>query len=121
MPEDFPVVKTTESYRVGSGSGDVHLGLSVGEGQFGTSRAKLDGTVLAVASGPMTVRLGSRSELKGTQLTVRTIVSDVNSMTNRMSVTYRITGGTDDLKKIAKGKVTIEGDFLVFDGTFDLV
>ena len=114
-------VTTSGNYRLGSGAGDVRLGLTIGEGQFGTSRTKLDGTVLATGSGPMMVRIGKRSELKGKSLTIRTVVNDLNSMTNRMSVTYRLTGGEEDQKVIAKGKVTAEGDLLVFDATFDLV
>ena len=85
-------VVTHEDYRVGAGAGEIRLTLTVGEGQFGTSRAKLDGLVLATGSGPMSIRVGRRSEVKGKTLFVRSIINDVNSLTNRMSVTYRLTG-----------------------------
>lgn len=114
-------VTTKEDYGVGTGAGVVELALTIGEGQFGTSRVKLGDAELVTASGPISVMVGKRSEVKGKTLFVRSVVNDVNSVTNRMSVTYRLTGGAADSKTIARGKVTQEGDALVFDASFSLV
>lgn len=113
-------VTTTDNYPVGSGAGEIRLALTIGEGQFGTSRIKLNGSVLATGSGPLAIKVGRRSEVKGQLLFVRTVVNDVNSVTNRMSVTYRLTGGVEPLKTVVKGAVTVEGDILVFDANFSL-
>jgi hypothetical protein len=114
-------VTTNDDYRVGAGAGDIRLAVTIGEGQFGTSRAKLDGSELATGSGPFSVKVGKRSEVKGKTLFVRTVVNDVNSLTNRMSVTYRLTGGTEPAKIVAKGTVTQEGDVLIFDANISLI
>jgi len=114
-------VTTEENYDVGTGAGVVQLALTIGEGQFGTCRIKLGGVEIVTATGPISVRVGKRSEVKGKTLFVRSVVNDVNSLTNRMSVTYRLTGGAADGKTTARGKVTREGDVLVFDANFHLV
>lgn len=114
-------VITNDDYNVGAGAGDVRLALTIGEGQFGTSRVKLNEKELVTASGPISLRIGKRSEVKGKKLFVRSIVNDVNTLTNRMSVTYRLTGGTSERKTTAKGRVAQEGDFLVFEANFSLL
>jgi hypothetical protein len=114
-------VTTKEKYRVGTGTGDIRLALTIGEGQFGTSRVRLDGSELATGSGPMSVKVGRRSDVKGTRLFVRSIINDVNSLTNRISVTYRLTGGTTGRKTTAKGRAAKQGDVVVFEASFSLV
>lgn len=113
-------VVTNGTYGVGNGRGDIFLAVNIGDGQFGTSRAFLNGTVLATGSGPMVIRIGPARDLKSKTLMVRSIVNDVNSQTNRMSVTYRLTGGSADQKTVAKGRASLDGDTLVFDTTFTL-
>ena len=100
----------------------VVLAVVIGEGQIGTTRVKLDGVALSVtATGPVTVTVGKASAVKGKELFIRSIVNDVNSLTNRMSVTYRLTGGAAAGHSIAHGSVVNEGDVLVFEATFSLV
>lgn len=108
-------VKTAKEYAVGSGAGVVKLALTIGEGQFGTSRVRLAGTEIGTASGPMSVTVGKRDEIKSKELFIRSVVNDVNSATNRMSVTYRLSGGTKAQKTVVPGKVEKDNDLLVFE------
>lgn len=118
MAERF--VKTAEEYAVGTGTGDVRLALTIGEGQFGTSRVRLAGAEIATASGPMSVKVGKRDEVKGKELFIRSVVNDVNSKTNKMSVTYRLSGGVKSQTTLVPGEVAKDNDLLVFETRFAL-
>lgn len=116
----MPDVTTNESYSVGAGSDTVVLAVVIGEGQIGTSRVRLDGAELVTATGPITVAVGKPATVKGKRLFIRSIINDVNSLTNRMSVTYRLTGGAAPRQSIANANAPNEGDVLVFEATFSL-
>jgi hypothetical protein len=112
-------VKTDNTYQVGTG--DVFLSLSIGEGQFGTSDVLLGGTKLVRASGSIgSLRIGSGPDIKGKKLVARSAVNDVSTMTNKMSVTYRLDGGKSQKALTAKGSVGAQGKLLIFETTFSL-
>lgn len=112
-------VKTDDSYEVSTG--DVFLSLTIGEGQFGTSDVFVGGTQVVRASGPIgNLRLGSGPRITGKKLLVRSVVTDVSTMTNKMSVSYRLNGGKAKKSVIAKGTVDQQGKSLVFETRFDL-
>jgi hypothetical protein len=113
-------VDTTGTYTVGTGNGEVKLAVIIGEGQIGTTRVRVSGIELVTATGPVTVTVGKAAAIKGKSVFVRTIVNDVNSLTNDMSVTYHFSGGPSPQLNVAKGKVTAEGRLLIFEGTFSL-
>jgi len=116
MPEK---VTTNDTYRVGNG--DVFISLAIGEGQFGTSDVSIDGTRLVRSSGSIGgLRVGAGPRVKGKDLKVRSVVSDVSTMTDRMSVTYRLNGGQGTKSITAKGKVDKAGKMLIFETTFAL-
>ena len=107
-------VKTDDSYQVSTQ--DVFLSLSIGEGQFGTTDISVGGTQIIRASGPIgNLRLGSGPNIQGKNLLVTSLVSDVSTMTNKMSVSYRLNGGTAQKALVAKGAVTGQGDALIFE------
>jgi hypothetical protein len=107
-------VRTDESYTVGAG--DVLLSLNIGEGQFGTSDIFLGSTQILRASGPIGgLLLGPGPDLEGQTLLVRSFVSDVSTMTNKMSVTYRLSGGRTAKTIVARGAVARQGQSLVFE------
>lgn len=112
-------VKTDDTYQVGAA--DVFLSLTIGDGQFGTSDVFVGGTQIVRASGPIgSLRLGSGAAIKGKKLLVRSVVSDVSTMTNKMSVSYRLNGGTAPKAIVAKGSVATSGKTLVFETRFAL-
>lgn len=111
--------KTDDQYQVDTA--DVFLSLSIGEGQFGTTDVFVGGTSILRATGPIGgLRIGSGPVIKGKKLLVRSLVSDVSTKTNNMSVTYRLNGGKNPKNLVVKGKVDKEGKALVFDTTFAL-
>jgi hypothetical protein len=109
----------TEEYRVRNKN--VFLSVIIGEGQFGTSDVLLDGERLLRTSGPLKLLIGKGSDIVDKALLVRSVVNDVSSATNRMSITYHLTGGAAVPPFVAKGKVAEQGDLLIFEATFSFV
>jgi len=115
-----PDVKLAEEYTVAAA--DVFLTVGVGEGQFGTTDVLIGDTPVLRASGPIGhLRLGRGRDLGGKTLLVRTIVNDVSTLTNRMSVRYQLTGGAAKRDVVSRGTVTQQGHFLIFEAAFSLV
>jgi hypothetical protein len=112
-------VIVAEEYRVKSRN--VFLSVTIGEGQFGTSDVLLDGERLLRASGPLKLLIGKGGDIVNKDLVVRSVINDVNSATNKMSVSYHLTGGAATPPFVAKGKVIEQGDLLIFEATFSLV
>ena len=115
MPK--PDVELEQTYAVGGK--DVRLSITIGEGQLGMSSVSLGTQLLVKASDTIGgLLLGSGSDLIDEELRVDTVVTDVSSLTNRMSVTYRLEGGKARKAWLAKGKVTSAFDTLFFRATF---
>jgi hypothetical protein len=109
-------VKLETSYAVGAG--DVSLTVIVGNAQFGTHLVKLDGQQLAIGDvNDLSIGKG----LKGKTLTVKSIVTDINDMTNLTNIRYVLTGGSDDAQHDLEVTVDREGDSAVYRATFNLV
>jgi hypothetical protein len=116
MPADISVDK---DYRVGDGT--VRLSLVIGEGQFGRSDVRLNTQRIVRVSGSIgNLLVGNGEDVSGKTLRIRTIVHDTVAATNRMSVTYKLTGGPSDKEFTSKGEVEKEGGNLVFDANVDL-
>ena len=113
-------VTTNGAYAVGTGNKPIKLAVIIGEGQIGTSRVRLGGSELVTATGPVTVSVGKPAAIKGKSVFIRTIVNDVNSLTDKMSVTYNFSGGASTHTKIARGTVSKPGKVLIFEATFSL-
>lgn len=100
---------------------EIFLSVAIGQGQFGTSDVILDNQQILRASGPIgKLLLGNGNDLAGSTLTVRTVVNDVSTMTNRMSVTYKLAGGQSAAEFTSRSQVAQPGDLLVFEARFDL-
>jgi hypothetical protein len=111
MPADITVEK---DYKVADGR--VALSLVIGEGQFGRSDIRLNTQRLLRASGSIgNLFIGKGPDVQGKTLRIRTIVHDTVSATNRMSVTYSLSGGTHDSEFTSKGEVEKEGGNLIFE------
>jgi hypothetical protein len=116
MPER---VTTNDTYKVGNA--DVFLSLAVGEGQFGTSDVSIAGNQLLRSSGSIgRMRIGSGPQVTGKMLKVKSVVSDVSTMTDKMSLTYQLTGGQGSKSITVRGKVDKAGKMLIFDTTIAL-
>lgn len=112
-------VKTADTYEIGTE--DVFLSLNIGEGQFGTSDVFVEDTSILRASGSIgRLRLGAGIRLTGKDVLIRSVVTDVSTLTNKMSVTYLLSGGKKDKKIAVKSSVSKPGASLVFETTFAL-
>jgi hypothetical protein len=117
MPAD---VKVEKDYKVGDGR--VVLSLVIGEGQFGRTDVRLNTVRLVRASGSIgDLLVGDGSEIQGKTLRIRSVVLDTVRATNRMSVTYKLSGGTQTKEFSAKREVGKEGGNLIFEANVDLV
>lgn len=107
----------TAAYPVATGP--VTLRVMVGEGQLGSSLVTLGKTELA--SGAIAfLSLGSGALLRGKTLRVTTMVTDVQRMTNRTSVTYVLQGGPSDREYRLEQPVADQGDSVDYTATFRL-
>jgi hypothetical protein len=111
LRNDYPVVSAQE----------VRLSVSIGEGQTGLVSVFLGGTRISRTPAPIDLLVGNGSQVRDKLLEVRTIVNDVNNQTNKMSVTYQLTGGMAPLEMVSKGEVAEENAPLDFTAVFALV
>jgi hypothetical protein len=110
LRDDYPVA-----------GGEVRLAVSIGEGQTGLVSVFLSGVKISRTPAPIDVRVGTGADIRDKLLEVRTIVNDVNSQTNKMSVTYQLTGGKSVLEHVSKAEVEAEHQALDFLAVFALL
>jgi hypothetical protein len=110
MPKN---VITDKTYTVGTK--DVILSVIVGEGQFGRHDIELAGDQLVRVTGDVIeLRLGAGADLAGKKLRVRTLGADINTNTNRLTMSYELRGGDGVLKFRASEKVASDFGSLLF-------
>jgi hypothetical protein len=101
---------------------DVFLSVTIGEGQQGRSSILLDDKEVLRTSPPIgRFLVGAGMDLVGRTLTIRTVANDVVAATNRLSVTYRLTGGLAAAEFTSRGKVDQDNEFLIFEAVFSFV
>jgi hypothetical protein len=101
---------------------EVRLTVTIGDGQTGVVSIYLDGTLITrVPGGVGQLLLGTSITLAGRELHVRTLVSDVMSLTNRMSVSYVLSGLSAPCVTGHTGNVDNDGDQLTFRAYFRFV
>ena len=101
---------------------EVRLSVTIGDGQTGVVSIYLDGTLITrVAGGVGQLLLGTSATLTGHVLHVRTLVTDVMSLTNRMSVSYVLSGLSAPCVTGHTGDVDNDGDQLTFRAYFHFV
>lgn len=108
-PKRPPLFKTT--YQVGSD--DVSLRLVIGEKQFGSSLVRLDGTELT-AGATKKYKVGKGSDLAGSRLTIKSVVTDTNDLINRTSITIHLEGGTAPATHTLSVEVDENGDSAIY-------
>jgi hypothetical protein len=109
------------SYKVGSGTSEIRAAVDVGAGQKGTVSVALDRKSLRknAATPVAPVKLGAAEDVEGKLLIVETAVTDVIGMTNKMSVTVRLTGGPSP-KNVPDSTEVDDGETVLFQ-TFILL
>jgi hypothetical protein len=107
--------KKSESYVVGRGNKHVKVSVDVGLGQLGFLKLSVDRDHKISAPAPLgPVDLGPGADLKGKLLIFETLVTDVSTMTNKMSVIVQLSGGTSTKTITTKGEVGEQGDSILF-------
>ena len=106
------------AFDVAQANGRLHLTITIGEGQLGATTVLRGGTVL-VKGGVVVANLdlGKAGDLHGTNIVVDSIVNDISSQTNRMSVTYLVADSAKKNKFVARHKVESEGELCHFIST----
>ena len=99
--------------------GPVRLTVVVGERQFGSSMVFLDDDL--VANGDIDeLPIGNRGKLDGKTLVVYTMVTDVRENTDKMSVTWILTGGDHKLNETETAEPSKKFGSQMFKGVFHL-
>jgi hypothetical protein len=111
-------VELNANYQVASGP--VFLTITIGDAQIGRSIVFLDDKKVGI--GDFTkFKIGDGEGIKGKTVNIKSIVADVNDMTNKTSITYVLAGGTTDHSFAATGTVENDGDAMIFKAHFSLV
>lgn len=106
--------RKNDDYKVGAGDADVKIAVDVGLGQRGTAKVSLAGRSLATTAAPLSLTIGPRDDVAGKLLTIETVVTDVSTMTNKMSVTVKLSGGPSAKTVTNTGEVSDAGDSIIF-------
>ena len=112
------VIDLITDYEVSEG--DVTLSIVIGDAQIGSSIVKLE----QVEKGRGDIgdlNIGSGSGIKNKALFVKSVVTDVNDMTNHTSITYVLKGGRRDQEFTSQGSVEENGDSIIYRVKFNLV
>jgi hypothetical protein len=100
---------------------DVRLAVSIGEGQTGLVSVFLGGVKISRTPAPIDLRIGRGDEVRDRLLEIRTLVNDVSNQTNKMSVTYQLTGGVLPVECVSKGETAHDNEPLDFVAVFALL
>ena len=101
-------------------NGDVCLTVSIGDGQDGSSVARLDGQLLTLVE-IQNKHVGSGQDLIGKTLKVITTIRNILEETDRTSVTWTLTGGTQPLHKTCSKEVENDGAAVIYRAWFTFV
>ena len=110
-------IDKNDSYRVGKKSAAViRASVDVGLGQDGFVKLSLDNKPLLGTFAPVgLLALGTAYAVKEKLLVVQVKVTDVSVMTNRMSVTVRLTGGPSAKSITVPAEVSDDGDSVLIE------
>jgi hypothetical protein len=92
----------------------VTLSVIIGQAQLGRSVVKLEGEEIKRGINIRRAEIAVGSELTGKALTIKSVVTDVNDKTNRLSVHYELDGGPEPLVEDISTIVEQEGDSAIF-------
>ncbi|MCY3819102.1 MAG: hypothetical protein OXH52_07035 [Gammaproteobacteria bacterium] len=101
-------------------AGNVKLTIKVGEAQIGASVVQLAGNELdrGTIAG---LSLGHGGQLKGSSLTIKSVVTDVNDRTNLTTITYELGSDTSQQEFTQTATVDQEGDSVIYRAEIAMV
>ncbi len=106
----MPTMRT--EYHVAEGS--VSLSITVGDAQMGASAVWLEGKKILQGDDIRNARIGDGRELRGKELVIKTVVTDVNDKTNHISVTYDLAGGVKEAELFLESTVQENGESVLY-------
>lgn len=95
------------------------LNIIIGDAQIGASIVYLDDEEMGRGI-IQVLEIGIGSAIKGKKIKIKSVVSDVNDMTNQTSITYQLTGGILDQSFTSKSTVEENGDSVIYRAIFSL-
>ena len=98
----------------------VLLTLVIGNAQLGASAVWIDENFHSKKLAYTREPIGPGSNLNGREVRVKTIVTDVNSFSNKMTVSYTLEGGSAPLSCSIPWEVEADGDSGVFKAIFTI-
>ena len=120
MKGNMKTIKHAFSYKVGSGKNPIHLTVTVGEGQLGSSTV-IVGAKLFDTMKFFDQQIGAASEVGGQKLVVVSVVSDTNKSTNRTSISYELSGGAQPFEHTAELSVDADGGSVSYLAEIELM
>jgi hypothetical protein len=99
------------TYKVAEGQ--VHLTVTIGEGQFGSTTVVV-GEKVFDHERRFDRDIGAGGALRGKQLTIVSVVTDTNDQDDDTSVTYELTGGALNTKHTSEFTVEKDKDSVKF-------
>jgi len=100
-------------------SGQVRLSVIVGERQFGTSVVFIDDKL--IANGDIDeLKLGEGPDIRGRELVIYTLVTDVRENTDDVAVTWTLYGGEHRISATETAKLSKSFASQMFKGIFHL-
>jgi hypothetical protein len=100
---------------------DVTLAVTIGSGQIGSTRVFLGDKEIGSGGSILKLRLGPGPAIKPLGARVVSLVQDVQSNTNRVSVEYVLTGGVKKVTVVATATVANDLDLCRFETTITFV
>ena len=110
------LIRLRDSYL--TGTGPVHLDVTIGDGQRAYVEVSINGTVLDSGSQITQRLLGGGPELAGKRLRVTSTVTDTNPSTNHTAVTYVLRHGQSEKRWVSDHTVDVEGGTVDYDAIF---
>jgi hypothetical protein len=111
------VVDFNAEYKVGTG--DIYLSIIIGDAQLGSSIVYVEDK--EIKKGDINhEKIGSGIDLMGKKIKIKTVVTDVNDMSNYISVTYSLSGGASPLSITKESVVDEDGDSVIHRAVFSI-
>ena len=113
-----PTTKGTYSVRKND---DVTLTVTIGSGQYGSIRVRVNGNKVGAGQERLHIALGKGADLIGSGIAVLAVVNDVNPMTNRTEVTWVFAGGPKPSIFHQEHVAQSDWGVVLFPANFDIV
>jgi hypothetical protein len=99
---------------------NVSLNIWFGGAQIGVSIVFLEDTELGRGD-IVNLKVGSGEKIRGKMLKIKSVVTDVNDLSNHTSITYSLSGGAENQSFLSQAVVAEHGNSIVYRAIFTLV